>query len=185
MTSECLRTWKVSHTLKSPVSQMKKSKCLGLAKRNASLVFWQSLALTIHHPLIFSVNTSNMVYRLTGVLSHINEVQMRVSLCNKFFFIFVIIFGKKLGAIIPILFIWHALMFLPWFHGGFRLKEGCLVGCKCLIDDIQYVKNSCLPTHSSCLLSDWHRRQASMRKGSIGSTCKYNIWCYPWQIKLD
>ena len=34
------------------VSQVKKSKCLGLAKKNASLPFSQSLAFTIHRPLL-------------------------------------------------------------------------------------------------------------------------------------
>ena len=33
------------------VSQSKKSKCLGLAKKNASLAVSQSLAFTIRHPL--------------------------------------------------------------------------------------------------------------------------------------
>ena len=32
------------------VSQVKKSKCLRLAKKNASLAFSQSLAFTIQHP---------------------------------------------------------------------------------------------------------------------------------------
>ena len=37
-------------TLEFSVSQSKKSKCLGLAKKNASLAFSQSLAFTFRHP---------------------------------------------------------------------------------------------------------------------------------------
>ena len=82
------------------------------------------------------------------------------------------VLGKNLGVIHPILFIGYAIIFMPWFygHGGFRL------------DELQYVKSRYryryLPTHSSCLLSDWHRRQASVRKGSVAITCK-DSWTFP------
>ena len=40
------------------VSQSKKSKCLGLAKKNASLAVSQSLAFTIRHPSSYLVQIS-------------------------------------------------------------------------------------------------------------------------------
>ena len=42
------------------VSQSKKSKCLGLAKKNAGLPVSQSLAFTIRHPLPFTLNFYNI-----------------------------------------------------------------------------------------------------------------------------
>ena len=38
------------------ISQSKKSICVGLAKKSAVLAFSQSLAFTIHHPLLFSLS---------------------------------------------------------------------------------------------------------------------------------
>ena len=43
------------------VSQSKKSKCLGLAKKNASLAVSQSLAFTIRHPS-YSINIIYFAY---------------------------------------------------------------------------------------------------------------------------
>ena len=40
----------VSNHFEFSISQSKKSKCLGLAEKNASLAVSQSLALTIRHP---------------------------------------------------------------------------------------------------------------------------------------
>ena len=66
------------------VSQSKKSKCLGLAKKNASLAVSQSLAFTIRHPCsndsytsgIFTLSRSHETMSQT---CHANELECELS----------------------------------------------------------------------------------------------------------
>ena len=50
------------------VSQSKKSKCLGLAKKNAGLAVSQSLAFTIRHPFASEINSDNGASHLKYIL---------------------------------------------------------------------------------------------------------------------
>ena len=64
------------------VSQSKKSKCLGLAKKNASLAVSQSLAFTIRHPYCWVPDEVKPRNVLIGVISgnyiHLNKMSVSI-----------------------------------------------------------------------------------------------------------